>query len=101
MDEALDAVLLPEHLDELLERCAAGSVISQIRFELNQESAVLLAGADPGTEVHTNHFAGNALAVGIVEGTTGTVVRDNHIGEGSGSGLEIVGSNYNTIAGND
>ena len=76
---------------------AGGSEVAAVRFELNQEAAVLLSGAAPGTDVHGSTFVGNALAVGIVDGTEGAVVRENSVGEGSGSGLEIIGSNGNRI----
>ena len=76
---------------------AGDTVIRAIRFELNQEAAVVLSGASAGTDVHHNTFFGNALAVGIVNGTEGATVRDNEIGEGSGSGLEIIGANGNRV----
>ena len=61
---------------------------------------MLLAGAAPAS-LHDNVFFGNGLAVGIIEGTVAATVRDNDVGEGGGSGLEIIGSNGNRIERND
>ncbi len=79
---------------------AAGAGDTKVRggrFVANQEAGVLLSAAAPGTEVTANEFVGNALAVGIIDGTEGVTVADNVVSEGSGSGLEILGSNGNRI----
>jgi parallel beta-helix repeat protein len=76
---------------------AADTEVAGGRFELNQEAGVLLSGAAPGTDVHHSTFAGNGLAIAIIEGTEGAAVRDNAIGEGSDSGLVIIDSTGNRI----
>jgi parallel beta-helix repeat protein len=76
---------------------AANNHVAGWRHELNQEAAVLISAGGAGTEIRENEFTANALAVGLVEGTIGAAVRDNTVGDGGGSGLEIVGAHNNII----
>jgi parallel beta-helix repeat protein len=85
----------------LVQGGAGGNVLSHLIPELNQEAAILLSGAAPGNHIVANTFEENALAVGLVDGTEGAVVRDNRVGAGSGHAVEIIGSHGNRVEGND
>jgi parallel beta-helix repeat protein len=79
---------------------AGGGEVSDLSVELSQETAISLSGAGVGNVVHSNTFVENALAIGLYDGTVGAVVRDNVVGVGGGNGLEIVGSDANTVENN-
>jgi parallel beta-helix repeat protein len=80
---------------------AGGNALSHLVAELNQDAGVLLSGAAPGNEVYANTFADNALAVGLVDGTRGAIMRDNLVATGSDHAVTIIGSSGNRVEGND
>jgi large repetitive protein len=84
----------------LLNPGTADNVASHLDVELNQEAGIRLSGAHSGNLIHSNTFVGNALAVGLVDGTEGAIVRDNAVPDGSGHGLEIIASHGNRLEGN-